>query len=617
MNKSVRHLDRSMIAVSARAAGFLAPAVVTAGAVAATKRFATFERALQRLVITGEATDDQIGLIGQRIEEVADVAALPIENVKQGFASLLEAGKTVGEALKLLESTSIAAQASDAQAADLATTIIAVGDNLGIAADRAQIAYDIMIKGGKLGKFELKDMAQHLPGLIPQFANLGLKGEEGLRRLVAMMQTVRLQTGDAGQAATALGDLFQKMEVDTVQKKFAKFGIDVRASLARARREGRELTSVFLDLAQEATKGDLSKLPQLIPDKEMRRAVNALLQERGRLKGFENDLGSAAGETIRDLSRLTDDAQAKFDRLGNAWDKLVRRVGGLSATVLIPAIENLNIALDENTWIRSDDGKAIDTAAATAAKNKADRVAPQKKINLSSEQIKQARSEHETLTKKVSDITKRGASSELEHIDLMVMKDRLGKLQVLIDDLNVPIIQAAQSRFPDDLSQKLNVPRPRPTGADRMLIGVPRIKPVVQPNEIILERKSSSVSPRLPMDMPSLGSGPSGSRLPSPFLGGPMQPPANFKALGGEAKKTFDDIERAADMDLSGAGDKAMTTFATGFSQQSEAVRQEARQLRKDVENIMTPPIKMNVSINGPRANVGRSMPHIDANGDG
>jgi len=605
MNRSVRRLDRGFMGVAARATTFLAPAAITAGMNVATKRFASFERELQRLVITGEATDDQIGVVKKRIEEVADVAALPIANVKEGFASLLEAGKTVEEALKLLEATSVAAQASDSRAADLATTIIAVGDNLGFAADQAQLAFDIMIKGGKLGKFELKDMAQHLPGLVPQFANLGMKGEEGLIRLVAMMQTVRLQTGDAGQAATALGDLFQKMEVDTVQNKFKKFGIDVRSSLAKARREGKDLIEVFLDLAKEATKGDLSKLPQLIPDKEMRRAVNAMLQERGRLKGFESELDNAAGETAKDLSRLTDDAQASLDRLANSWDQTVRRIGALSAKILVPAFDTLNKALDPDTYTTIRDDPIIAEALREGGTT----------FGITDRHKKIITAERDKLNAEIGSILARGDSAsameqsgvQLLRHELAAFNDALARIESQgVDgtrfDFLPPVIQQAGSTFPDDPALKSEIAAPRSKPGDRMTIGLPRSKPG---------------------DGVFIGSGrrqPTGSQA-APDLPAPradfefLKPVSVDDGAVREAEKAFGDIERAADIDLSAAGNKAMGGFVDGFEQQAARAIMKAEETRAKIEAIMSKPIRANVSISA-NANIGRGMPNIDE-GDG
>ena len=618
MGKSVRHLDRGFMAMSARAAGFFTPLVVGAGITAATKKFATLERELQRMVITGEATDDQIGVIKDRIEEVAQVAALPVQNVRDGFMALLNAGKTVEEALRLLESTSIAAQASDSEVADLSNTIIAVGDNLGILAEKSQGAFDIMIKGGKLGKFELKDMAQHLPGLVPQFANLGLKGEEGLKQLVAMLQVVRPQTGDAGQAATALSDLFQKMEVDTVQNKFKKFGIDVRASLSRARREGKELVEVFLDLSQQATGGDLSKLAQLIPDKEMRRAVQALLQQRDLFRQYRKDLDSSAGESMRDLKRLTNDTQASIDKLSNSWGRMVTNLGALAAKPLAPAMETIADLLDPNTYKMLEDDPAIAAALKRGATTS----------GLSEKQIEAIRGKRAELSKDVADIEGKGEKmSGRESLMLPGMKELLADWQDLVDriekngpdgtqfDFLPPIIQPGKaSAFPEDPAQKYEHPIPRGKPEERLRIGLPKEKPAMRPDGLHLG--AASGAPRLPVDMPPR------TRSDTPFLDIPA-PRQDFQFLKPmsldtgdatrEAQQAFDEIERAADMDLSAAGDKAMGSFKSGFSQQSAAMIAEVQAVRKRIESIMGAPIRANVAVNGARANVGRSMPHIEA----
>lgn len=97
---------------------------------------------------------------------------------------------------------------------------------------------------------------------------------------------MRAQTGSAGEAATAVANVFQKMEFGRTAKKFKKFGVDLRAEMAKARKEGKDLFEVFLDLSEKALKGDLSKLPQLLADAEFAKGMRALLTSRSALDQF-------------------------------------------------------------------------------------------------------------------------------------------------------------------------------------------------------------------------------------------------------------------------------------------------------------------------------------------
>lgn len=307
---------------------YAAPAAVLAGAGISIKAYAEIERRMERIGITADAsageTKDALG----RVRQIADDIRAPVDRVVDGLDNLTASGKTMKEALALLSPVSRTAQAADADFGQMATTADAISNSFGIAADKMERAFDIVAKGGKEGKFELKDMAAELPSLAPAFAALGYKGEAGLSRLVAYLQTVRMETGTSSEAATAFGDLLTKLESTNVANNFKKFGVDVRRGMAEARKQGLDPIDAFFKMTRQALKGDMSKLPQLFTDKEMQRAARAILRNTDALKQYETAMGEAAGTVERDLARIVNTTEAKLDRLGNSWRQLKESIGG-------------------------------------------------------------------------------------------------------------------------------------------------------------------------------------------------------------------------------------------------------------------------------------------------
>jgi TP901 family phage tail tape measure protein len=329
MNRTAIASDRlgmSMLAMGR----VVAPAALALGGVAAVKKYASAERALTRIAITANASDRAVAAAGKTMRQIAHDAALPLDSVREGLETLVAAGKSLDEAMAMLPAVARTAQASDSALSDIASSAAAIGDSFKISAGEMENAFDILAMGGKLGKFELPDMAQYLPSLAPQFATLGYKGEEGLTKLVAMLQTVRIQTGEASTAAQSLSDLVGKMEVDDTQKRFMKFGINVRRELNDVRRTGGDLIKTFVELAEKAVGGDLSQLPLLIGDKEARRALTALIQLNGETARFEAELRNAAGTVDADVERVVSNAEASIQRLSNATTSLVQSTGRLA-----------------------------------------------------------------------------------------------------------------------------------------------------------------------------------------------------------------------------------------------------------------------------------------------
>ncbi|WP_262027560.1 phage tail tape measure protein [Microvirga sp. Mcv34] len=289
--------------------------------------FATFDRRMTRIGITADASAEEIKKISSELHGLAQETATPIDGVVSGLEALVSAGRSLPDAMAFLPAVVRTAAASGSEVSDIAKTAEAVGTNFKISGQEMQTAFDIMAKGGKEGQFELNDMARYLPSLAAAAGAVGIKGTQGLAQFVSMLQVVRKGTGTAEEAAASMNNIFTKMESEETTKKFSKFGIDLRKEMAKARKDGKNLIETFEDLAWKATKGDLSKLPQLIGDMEFSRGVRALLTYRGEWQKMAKDVGNAAGTVAEDAKRVTADAQSSVDRLGNSWTRSLQGMG--------------------------------------------------------------------------------------------------------------------------------------------------------------------------------------------------------------------------------------------------------------------------------------------------
>ena len=311
----------------ARLGGLAAAYVGVNTAIDAYTKFADYDRALTRIGVTADATGGQITDAGKAIKSIAFETGLAQGAVLSGLESLVASGRTMPEALNFLPAVSRTAQAAGADVSDIAKTADALGTSMGITGGKMQRAFDLLVAGGKAGKFELKDMAQELPALAPAAAAVGMKGEDGLRRLVAMLQIVRNQTASGAEAANRMQNVFQKMESEETAKKFTKFGVNLRKEMKKARDDGRDLTETFLDLTEKATGGDLSKLNRIFTDLQVSQGVRALLTQRDALRKMNAELQNVDGSVMRDLSKVSKDAASSVQRLGNAWDNTRTSLG--------------------------------------------------------------------------------------------------------------------------------------------------------------------------------------------------------------------------------------------------------------------------------------------------
>jgi TP901 family phage tail tape measure protein len=361
VNRSLRGLDntaRGAAGARGGASGFLAGGgkfvaaiggyAAVRGVMGAEKAYAAFDRRMTRIGITADAAADDVLKATTAVKGLANDVALPLDDVVDGLDALVAAGRSLPDAMAFLPAVSRTAQAAGAATVDIANSADALASSFKITGDRMQGAFDILVAGGKAGKFELKDMSQYIPSLAPAMAAMGYSGEEGLSKLVAMLQLTRAQTGNASEAATNLANVFQKMESEETVKKFGKFGINLRKELGKAKKEGKDVIEVFLDLTEKATKGDLSKLTQLFTDAQYQKGVRALLTQRDTYKQLMGLLQNAAGSVERDLTRVTNDAASSVERFSNSMSNAVQSMGKLADSAgLSSMLENIAKTADQ------------------------------------------------------------------------------------------------------------------------------------------------------------------------------------------------------------------------------------------------------------------------------
>ncbi len=329
--------------------GGLTLAATAAGYAAARSyaEFADVERKIGRIAINADKNMDIVGPTMTKLQQLAQKTALSFDDVSSGLETLVASGRSLEDSMAFLPSVAMTAQASGAAISDIALSADAMSGSMKIGAADMQKAFDILVAGGKAGKFELRDMAQYLPSLLPAFAALGYEGTEGMQKIVAMLQVVRNQAGSSSEAATYLGNVFQKMYSEETAKKFKKFGVDLPKALDRARREGKDVLDVFLDMTALATKGDLSKLTQVFTDAEMQKGVRALMMGRPDLDKFTRSLSNVDGSALNDFNKIAEDSAGKIQRLSTLWDTFMAQIGGKVADAANPVLEKLTTAISD------------------------------------------------------------------------------------------------------------------------------------------------------------------------------------------------------------------------------------------------------------------------------
>jgi len=217
---------------------------------------ATFNDQVRQIAITGEfagtAQERQLGsaISATSLNTGQSTAALT-DAVNVIVAGGVEGSKLPG----LVPIIGNIATATRASAEDIGKTFIALDQNLGISNPKEQeLAFNQLAKAGKLGNFEIKDIAASLPALGASMASLGIKGNEAAVELGAALQIVRRGAGSSEEAANNLKNLLNKITSKETSAAFAKIGIDVRRELSTAAAKGVSPLTASVDLFMQAMK---------------------------------------------------------------------------------------------------------------------------------------------------------------------------------------------------------------------------------------------------------------------------------------------------------------------------------------------------------------------------
>lgn len=150
------------------------------------------------------------------------------------------------EVQRLLGDVAEASVANRADPEAFASLAAAAKQTMRIQPDRMRNMFGIATYGGQQGGFEIKDMARHLPDQMGAAKSLlGMSGESGFAKLVALNQAARTTAGTADAAGINVQNLLSKMGAEDTVRDFRKHGVDLRKEYAQGAMRGEDAVDVL------------------------------------------------------------------------------------------------------------------------------------------------------------------------------------------------------------------------------------------------------------------------------------------------------------------------------------------------------------------------------------
>lgn len=247
---------------------------VGAPVIGAVREAAGFGDAVKDIAIVGELTAAEEKRLGASLRAVALNVNQTAEDMARGVGLLIANGmeaKAAAQQAQLLGRFTTATRASFDDAAKMMVSF----SQLGVSADQMALAFSQAAKAGKLGSFEVRDMARWFPQLGGYLKAIGITGNEAVINMASRLQVAMKTAGSTDEAANNFRNFLAKLTSPDTVKDFEKLGLDLQGSMLRLARQG-------LDPIEGAVGMILQKVGQRAP--EVTRELEALSKELASIK---------------------------------------------------------------------------------------------------------------------------------------------------------------------------------------------------------------------------------------------------------------------------------------------------------------------------------------------
>lgn len=327
-----------------------------------------------------------------RVSNAVDQALRDGGGTRESAAEALNALVSSGafkdeEALDALGPVLKTAHASGSNAADIANMAVAMRNN-NVAVPDLQQGFDMALRGGQLGSFELRDMARWFPQQLALARGAGLGGLDAVRSLTGLNQVSRATAGTPDEAGNNLVNLLQKLNsrelrktmADTVKPKAgdpvsADGEFDWSAYMVQRRQQGLSAIDALgevLDrqvgndaqysevmaklesshnnaekrmlLERAANIAENSAIGEVFADRQALMAALALRSEKTRRQNIDAELGRSGGTVERESQFVREQTWSKTKDLQNTADRANEGAYDALSGPLGSLVENVNEA---------------------------------------------------------------------------------------------------------------------------------------------------------------------------------------------------------------------------------------------------------------------------------
>lgn len=203
----------------------------------AVREAAGFGDAVKDIAIVGELSRNEEARLGASLRRVALAVNQTADDMARGVGLLIANGMEARQAAAQAELLGRFTTATRASFDDAARMMVSFSQ-LGVSADQMALAFSQAAKAGKLGSFEVRDMARWFPQLGGYMKAIGITGNEAVINMASRLQVAMKTAGSTDEAANNFRNFIAKLASPDTAKDFEKLGIDLQSSMLRLARQG-------------------------------------------------------------------------------------------------------------------------------------------------------------------------------------------------------------------------------------------------------------------------------------------------------------------------------------------------------------------------------------------
>jgi len=255
LNKLKSNLERAGDAM--RKIGAATAVISAISFVGPLNEAAAFQQQLLDIAGTAELTGASAFKFVDDAKTKYEAMALEIgqtsETIAAGAGKMIAAGLDVKEVNASLKDIGEAATAANARFDDMAGVATSMMQNLKVPAADVRDALGALVAAGKLGSFELKDMAREFPNLTSQVSKFGVTGREAVNFLGSGLQVAMKGAADTSIAANNFSNFLAKALAPRTVKNFSELGVDIEKVMKDAATKGINPLEAMLSKVRQIT----------------------------------------------------------------------------------------------------------------------------------------------------------------------------------------------------------------------------------------------------------------------------------------------------------------------------------------------------------------------------